>query len=173
VSQPDFLYCPRCATPLVRGPQAGRERLFCASCGWVHWNNPTPVVAAVIEYEGKVLLARNAAWPEKMFALVAGFLEREETPQQAVAREVLEETGLAVTSAHLIGVYEFQRRNEVIIAFHTPAEGTIALGEELAEVKLLEPAQVRPWPLGTGLAVADWMRARGLAVEFAPLPQRG
>ncbi|MGZ8255831.1 MAG: ADP-ribose pyrophosphatase, partial [Burkholderiaceae bacterium] len=47
------------------------------------------------------------------------------------------------------------------------------LGEELAEYRLLEPARVRPWPLGTGLAVADWMRARGLAVEFAPLPERG
>jgi hypothetical protein len=32
---------------------------------------------------------------------------------------------------------------------------------------------VRPWPLGTGLAVADWMRARGLAVEFVELPARG
>lgn len=168
-----FSFCPCCATPLARGHQAGRERAHCPTCGWVHWDNPTPVVAAVIEYEGKVLLARNVAWPEKMFALVAGFLERDETPQQAVAREVLEETGLTVTATHLIGVYEFQRRNEVIIAFHTPAAGTIVLGEELAEYRLLEPARVKPWPLGTGLAVADWMRGRGLAVEFAPLPQRG
>jgi NAD+ diphosphatase len=168
-----FAYCPRCAAPLGRAPQAGRDRGCCTACGWVHWDNPTPVVAAIIEYEEKVLLARNVGWPEKMFALVAGFLERGETPQQAVGREVMEETGLTVTAAHLVGVYSFERRNEVIIAFHTPAEGTIALGEELAEVKLLEPARVRPWPLGTGLAVADWMRGRGLAVEFAPLPGRG
>jgi len=173
VSDAGFRYCPRCAAALVLGPQAGRERPHCPACGWVHWDNPTPVVAAVIEYEGKVLLARNVGWPEKMFALVAGFLERDETPQQAVAREVREETGLVVSAAHLIGVYEFQRRNEVIIAFHTPAEGTIALGEELAEYRLLEPARVKPWPLGTGLALADWMRGRGLAVEFAPLPGRG
>lgn len=169
----EFRYCPCCAAPLGRGPHAGRDRACCGACGWVHWDNPTPVVAAVIEVDGKVLLARNVAWPEKMFALVAGFLERDETPEQAVAREVLEETGLAVTATHLIGVYEFRRRNEVIIAFHTPAEGTIALGEELAEVKLLEPARVKPWPAGTGLALADWMRARGLAVEFVPLPARG
>jgi NADH pyrophosphatase NudC (nudix superfamily) len=166
----EFSYCPRCAARLTSSLQAGRERATCAGCGWTHWNNPTPVVAALIEFDGKVLLARNVAWPQKMFALVAGFLERGETPQQAVAREVLEETGLTVTATHLIGVYEFAPRNEVIIAFHTPAEGTIALGEELAEVKLVEPARVRPWPLGTGLAVADWMRARGLVVEFLPLP---
>jgi len=168
-----YSYCPCCATALARAPQAGRERLCCPACGWVHWDNPTPVVAAVIEYEGKVLLARNVAWPQKTFALVAGFLERDETPRQAVAREVLEETGLTVTAVHLIGVYEFERRNEVIIAFHTPADGTIVLGEELADYRLIEPARVKPWPLGTGLAVADWMRGRGLAVEFAPLPGRG
>ncbi len=155
------------------GPQAGRERPHCPACGWVHWDNPCRSSRPSSSTKGKVLLARNVAWPEKMFALVAGFLERDETPQQAVAREVREETGLVVTAAHLIGVYEFQRRNEVILAFHTPAEGTIELGEELAEYRLLEPARVRPWPLGTGLAVADWMRASGLAVEFAPLPGRG
>jgi NAD+ diphosphatase len=160
--QPAYSYCPCCGTFLARALQAGRERLCCPACGWVHWDNPTPVVAAVIEYQGKVLLARNVAWPEKTFALVAGFLERDETPQQAVAREVLEETGLTVTGAHLIGVYEFQRRNEVIIAFHTPAEGAITLGEELAEYRLLEPARVKTWPLGTGLALADWLRGRGL-----------
>lgn len=165
-------FCPQCTTPLERASHGGRERAACGNCGWVHWDNPAPVVAAVVEYQGKVLLARNVAWPQKMFALVAGFLERDETPQQAVAREVLEETGLVITAAHLIGVYPFALRNEVIIAFHTPAEGTIVLGEELAEVKLLEPARVRPWPLGTGLAVADWMRARGLPVEFLPLPAR-
>lgn len=169
----DYAYCPRCAAPLARALQAGRERACCTVCGWVHWDNPTPVVAAIVEIGGKVLLARNVGWPDRMFALVAGFLERDETPQQAIAREVREETGLTVTAAHLVGVYAFERRNEVIIAFHTPAEGTIELGEELAEVRLLEPGQVRPWPLGTGLAVADWLRARGLPVEFAPLPGRG
>ena len=70
----EFRYCPRCAAPLERGPQAGRERAHCQACGWVHWDNPIPVVAALIEYQGKVLLARNRAWPEKMFALVTGFL---------------------------------------------------------------------------------------------------
>ena len=46
-------------------------------------------------------------------------------------------------------------------------------GAAAAEPRLLEPERVRPWPLGTGLAVADWMRGRGLAVEFAPLPVWG
>ncbi len=169
---PDYSYCPRCAGGLVVGQHAERDRAACPACGWVHWDNPTPVVAALIEFDGRVLLARNRAWPEKMFALVTGFLERDETPQQAVAREVLEETGLQTVASTLIGVYDFALRNELIVAYHVLAEGTIVLGEELAEVRLLEPARVRPWPIGTGFAVADWMRARGLPVEFLPLPTK-
>jgi NADH pyrophosphatase NudC (nudix superfamily) len=165
-----YRYCPVCATPLARLVLGERERATCPACGWVHWDNPTPVVAALIEYSGKILLARNRAWPEKMFALVTGFLERDETPAQAVAREVAEETALATTSATLIGVYDFVRKNEVIIAYHVMAEGEIRLGEELVDYRLIEPARLRPWPLGTGLAMADWMRARGLPVEFLSFP---
>jgi NADH pyrophosphatase NudC (nudix superfamily) len=168
----DYRYCPRCAAPLAAAAHAGRTRSACAACGWVHWDNPIPVVAALIELDGRVLLARNRAWPEKMFALVTGFLERDETAQDAVVREVAEETSLAARSATLIGVYPFARNNEVIIAYHVVAEGEVRLGEELVDYRLIEPARLRPWPMGTGLAMADWLRARGLPVEFLPLPAR-
>ncbi len=165
----EVAFCPRCATALRLGIHGERERSACPACGWVHWDNPTPIVAAIIEYEGKVLLARNAAWPEKMFALVTGFLEHDESPAAAVLREVKEETDLYADAAHLVGVYEFARRNQVIIAYHVPARGTVTLSEELADYRLLEPAQVRPWPQGTGQALADWLRARNLPVDFLPL----
>ena len=65
-------YCPQCATPLEMLPMQEDsgivERLRCAGCGFTHWNNPTPVLAAIVEYRGQVLLARNALWPAKMFA---------------------------------------------------------------------------------------------------------
>jgi NAD+ diphosphatase len=166
----EFRFCPVCATALERRIAGERERGVCPACGWVHWNNPAPVVAAVIEYEGRVLLARNAAWPPKIFALVTGFLERDETPQAAVAREVKEETNLDTRAATLIGVYDFARKNELIIAFHVEAVGEIKLSEELVDYRLIEPAKLRPWPAATGLALADWMRGRGLAVEFLEFP---
>jgi ADP-ribose pyrophosphatase YjhB (NUDIX family) len=163
-------FCPLCASPLARGRTDGRERDACTGCSWVHWDNPTPVVAAVVEVEGRVLLARNRDWPEKMFALVTGFLERGESPAAAVLREVKEETDLDADAADLIGVYEFARMNQVIIAYHVQARGTVRLSEELAEYRLIEPARLRPWTQGTGQALADWMRARGLPVDFLPLP---
>ncbi len=165
-----YRYCPRCAAPLEPRELGGRPRAACPACGWVHWNNPTPVVDALVEYQGRVLLARNAAWPARMFALVTGFLEAGETPQDAAAREVKEETDLDTVDSTLIGAYEFARMNQVHIAYHVVAEGSIRLSGELAEVRLIEPARLRPWRHGNGLAVADWMRARGLPFEFLDPP---
>lgn len=167
-----YRYCPVCASALALQVHAGRERNLCLKCGWVHWDNPLPVVAGLVEYDGRILLARNASWPEHMFALITGFMERGETPEQGVAREIKEETGLDVERMSLIGVYEFTRKNELIIAYHVEATGTIQLGEELVDYRLVAPHRLRPWRLGTGLAMADWMRSRGLPVEFIDLPAR-
>jgi len=172
----EYRFCPRDANVLVERPdphhEGGRVRLACPDpeCGFVHWDNPLPVVAAIVEYEGKILLARNAAWPEGMFALITGLLENGETPEQGIAREVMEETSLVAQSVELVGVYEFMRKNELIIAYHVKAAGTIALSPELLEYKLVEPANLRPWNRGTGHAVAQWMRRRGLPFEYVERP---
>jgi NADH pyrophosphatase NudC (nudix superfamily) len=169
-----FRFCPVCAEPLVvradEGHHGGRERLACPTGHWTHWDNPLPVLAALVEVEGRILLARNAAWPEKMFALITGFMERDETPEQGVARELKEETNLDVVELNLIGVYEFMRKNELIIAYHVKAEGEIRLSEELVDFRLVAPEKLRPWRAGTGYAMADWMRNRGLQVDFMDLP---
>jgi NAD+ diphosphatase len=166
-------YCAHCGTPLR--PLSAREdggpkvRLRCPGCGWTHWNNPTPVLAAVIECvdrDGQLLLARNAAWTGRMFGLVTGFMEAGETPQEGVVREVAEETALQVDALSLIGVYDFQRMNQVIIAYHASARGEIVLSPELSEYKLFTPSSVRCWRAGTGFALADWLRGRGYEPQF-------
>ena len=137
------------------------ERLRCAACGFTHWNNPTPVLAAIVEYRGQVLLARNAAWPAKMFALITGFMEAGETPQEGIAREVKEETNLDVLSCRIVGAYEFLRMNQVIIAYHVVARGEVQLSPELVDWRLYDLHELKCWPAGTGYALADWLRTRG------------
>ncbi|MDP9107485.1 MAG: NUDIX domain-containing protein, partial [Pseudomonadota bacterium] len=123
-------FCPMCATPLTARHDGGRERVSCPTGHWTHWDNPLPVLAALVELDGKILLARNAAWPERRFALITGFMERDETPEQGIARELKEETDLDAQETTLIGVYEFIRKNELIIAYHVKATGEIRLSEE-------------------------------------------
>jgi NADH pyrophosphatase NudC (nudix superfamily) len=174
-----YRFCPVCAGPLAMiaatedsGP---KERLRCAACGWTHWNNPTPVLAAVIECtdrDGRVLLARNAAWAHRGFGLITGFMEAGETPEGGIAREIAEETALHVQSLALIGVYDFQRMNQVIVAYHAQAHGEITLSPELAEYKLFAPGELMCWPAGTGRALADWLRSRGHEPRFFEAPGR-
>lgn len=169
----EYRYCPTCAGPLASieqledgGPKA---RLRCAACGFTHWNNPTPVLAAVVECTdraGQLLLARNAAWPSRRFALITGFMEAGETPEAGIAREVAEETALTVDALALIGVYDFQRMNQIIIAYHAEARGEVRLSPELAEYRLFAPQDVKCWPAGTGYALADWLKSRGHQPQF-------
>jgi NAD+ diphosphatase len=174
-----FRFCPQCATPLQALAQEEdggmKTRLRCPACGFTHWNNPTPVLAAVIELAdrgGQVLLARNAAWTGKFFALITGFMEAGETPQEGIAREVAEETALQVDSLQLIGVYDFQRMNQLIVAYHAVARGEIRLSPELVEYRLFAPAELRCWRAGTGYALADWLSSRGHVPQWIDLPPR-
>jgi len=158
----EIKFCPYCGTRLALKKVEGKERLTCPGegCPYVFWDNPLPVVAALVEYDGKVLLARNKAWPEKIFALITGFLEKGETPEAAIEREISEELGLDVTDLSIIGLYAFFEQNQLIIAYHAVCTGSITLGDELAETKLLPAEKLRPWPFGTGLAVRDWLEKR-------------
>ncbi|HEY8880274.1 MAG TPA: NUDIX hydrolase, partial [Roseateles sp.] len=106
-----YRFCPECATELALITLAedggDKERLRCPACGFTHWNNPTPVLAAVIECtdrDGRVLLARNAAWPGRFFGLITGFMEAGESPEEGIRREIAEETSLEVDSLQLLGV---------------------------------------------------------------------
>jgi len=128
-----------------------------------------PVLAAVVEcvdQGGRVLLARNAAWTARFFGLITGFMEAGESPEEGIRREVVEETSLQPGRVSLIGVWDFQRMNQVIIAYHAVATGEVRLSPELAEYRLYAPDAVRCWPAGTGYALADWLRARGHEPRF-------
>jgi NAD+ diphosphatase len=159
----EMRFCPYCASQLERRDLGGRERSACPApaCGFVHWDNPVPVVAALIEHEGSVIMVRNQGWPEKMYGLVTGFLEKGERPEEGVLREVREELGLDASLAGFLGNFSFFEANQLLIAYHLTASGEIRRGDELAEVKLIPAEKLKPWPFGTGFIVKAWMEKRG------------
>jgi len=148
-----------CATALVSKEIDQAMRLACGSgsCDFIHWNNPTPVVAAIVEWKGDIILARNVAWPEGMFGLITGFLEKGESPEEGVIREVKEELSLDAIDCTFIGNYSFAQANQLIIAFHVKTEGRVFRNEELAELKAVPPGGLEAWSVGTGPAVKDWL----------------
>ena len=123
-------FCPQCGHDLIHLKIDGRKRLACSSrtCDYVFWDNPTPVVAALVEKQGDVVLVRNKEWPPKMYGLVSGFLEKGETPKSGVLREVKEELGLEGQIIDFIGYYSFFEMNQLILAYHVRIDGEILLG---------------------------------------------
>jgi len=159
-------FCPECGQPLALQTRDAKERLACTnpSCEYVFWDNPTPVVAAIITQAGQVVLARGRGWPADRFALIAGFLERGEHPDDAVLREVREELGVSGHIVEFVGYYSFTLRNQIIFVFQVDIADDPVLGDEIEELKYLAPQDVVPWPRGTGPALRDWL-ARHYGLE--------
>lgn len=138
--------------------------MACASpeCTFVRWDNPVPVVAALVQYRGKIVLARNSLWPANMFSLVTGYLERGETPEQAVLREVKEELGLDGEPKDFIGCYSLVEKNQVVLAHWVVAAGNLKTGSEIAEVRLLSRKELELWDFGrlalTSAIVKQWLK---------------
>ena len=133
-------FCPRCATALHSKLIDGEERRLCPneSCGYVHWNNPIPVAAGLIEIDQKFLLARNVSWPPGFFSLISGFIETGETPQQTIHREAGEELGVTALSSQLLGHWPFPQQNQLLTVYHVQVTGEIVLNHELCEYQLLD-----------------------------------
>lgn len=156
-------FCPKCGNSLENTTLSGRERLACTvRCGYVHWDNPIPVVGAIVEYDDDtVILIQNKGWSAEWFGLVSGFLEKGESPDEAVLREVKEELGLEAQLIERLGVYSFFQRNELIIAYHVRTTGAIKMDEEELQAYKIVPIQkLRPWPFGTGVALKEWLEKR-------------
>jgi NADH pyrophosphatase NudC (nudix superfamily) len=131
----------------------------------VHWNNPTPVVAGLVQVDDTCVLARSAAWPAGVFSVLTGFLEEGETPESAITREVAEELGLEVGEVQFIGHFSFREHNQLIIAFACQARGSFALCDEISETRCIPTDELADYDFGplrlTQEIVARWLEMRG------------
>jgi NAD+ diphosphatase len=122
-------YCPRCASALETADHSAR----CAACGSVYYANAAPTASALIlDGEGRVLIARRAVEPYGgMWDMVGGFLEEQELPEDALRREVEEETGLAVSLGVYVGTYvdQYGDGEDAITTLNLVFEAVAATGE--------------------------------------------
>lgn len=159
-----FTYCPKCATALTARGEGGLSRPACPACDFVQYDNPTPVVAAIVQREEEVVLVRNVGWPETWYGIVSGFLERGESPEEAVLREVEEELGVKAQLISFVGAHAFAQMNQLLLTYHVRIEGDYTANpDEIADTKVVPIAKLRPWPMGTGLALKQWLIEQGRA----------
>ena len=120
---------------------AGRMRQICPVCGFVLYRNPVPGVGVLVEMEGGLVLVRRGQEPfVGRWALPAGFIEEDESVEQAAIRECREETGLAIDLLELFGVYSFPEgpvQSGIIIFYRArPTGGTLQAGDDACEVRI-------------------------------------
>lgn len=98
-----YRFCPHCGQPVRPGVDGAPS---CEPCGASFYRNPVPAVAVVVaDPAGRVLLVQRAREPGRgLWSLPGGFMEIDESPDQAARRELAEETGLEAGPLHLIGV---------------------------------------------------------------------
>jgi NAD+ diphosphatase len=130
-------HCPLCGSATFPDP-AGHST-FCPVDGSEHFPRTDPaVIMLVTDPQDRCLLARNAAWPGRRVSILAGFVEPGESAEQAVIREVAEETGITVTNVRYLGSQPWPMPRSLMLGFRAdaPAGQDIAVDhEELAEAQ--------------------------------------
>jgi NAD+ diphosphatase len=113
-------HCPRCGTATIPEPAGDSTR--CPKDGTEHFPRTDPaVIMLVTDQDDRCLLARNAGWPERRFSILAGFVDSGESAEQAVVREVREETGIAVENIRYLGSQPWPMPRSLMLGFRADA----------------------------------------------------
>ena len=128
-------YCGRCGA--INNPETGGFVLACnnSACGQRSFPRIDPAIIVLVADDKQCLLGQQATWPEGRFSTIAGFVEPGESLEDAVIREVKEETNIDATNARYLGSQPWPFPNAMMIGFHAkPGSYDIKLNdEELSE----------------------------------------
>jgi NAD+ diphosphatase len=114
-------FCSVCGTrTLVR--EAGLSRR-CPNCGATHFPRTDPVVIMTVEWEGRLLMGSRSGWDPERYSVLAGFVSSGETPEEAVVREVREESGIRARDAVYVASQPWPFPASLMLGFHAWADG--------------------------------------------------
>jgi NAD+ diphosphatase len=127
--------CSRCGGKMARILDSSGKK--CCTCGALHFPHIHPCVIVLVRRGDEVLLVRKSEWADGRYGLVAGFLDQGECLEEAVVREVLEETGIRVQNLRYIGSQSWPFPSQLMAGFVADYAG----GEIVVEEKELEDAR--------------------------------
>jgi NAD+ diphosphatase len=138
-------HCPRCGA--VTEPELAGHARRCVADGSEHFPRLDPaVIMLVTDPDDRCLLARNAMWPERRVSILAGFVEPGESAEQAVAREVHEETGITAGDVRYVGSQPWPMPHSLMLGFRAQATGSLEItvdAEEIAEARWFSRDELR------------------------------
>lgn len=127
-------FCSVCGQPSKVGDAGHVRRCSSSECATEHFPRTDPVVIMLVTHGDRCLLGRQPKWPHPFFSALAGFVEPGETLEQAVAREVHEETGVHVASCRYYASQPWPFPASLMLGFEAEAASNdVRCGAEIAE----------------------------------------
>jgi NAD+ diphosphatase len=128
-----FTHCPRCGAPT--SPESSGHARKCPVDGSEHFPRVDPaMIVLVTDPDDRCLLARNVMWPSRRVSILAGFVEAGESAEQAVTREVHEETGITVGVIRYLGSQPWPMPQSLMLGFRAEAAGHQQIRVDDAEI---------------------------------------
>jgi NAD+ diphosphatase len=163
-------HCGRCGARTYSA--SGGHRRCCQGCGLEQFPRIDPAIIVLVEHAGRCLLARQPGWPQRRYSVLAGFVEPGESLEDALIREVHEESGLRIRECEYHSSQPWPFPSSLMLGFTASTDDpTLALGEELEHAAWFTPEELEaavsqgtvrlppPVSLSTRL-IADWFEAR-------------
>jgi NAD+ diphosphatase len=149
-------YCGACGTP-TEIATAERSRA-CPQCGLSHFPRIAPSMIVAVEREDAILLARSPHFPPGIYSVLAGFLEPGESAEDAVVREVYEETRIEVTDIEYFDSQPWPFPHSLMLGFQARyAAGEIQVDGAEVEVAGWYPADDMPMIFPGNVSIAQWL----------------
>lgn len=153
-------FCSRCGHPT-----RAHERdlaMVCAQCGYSQYPRITPCVIMLVTRGDQALLARSPRFPEGFYSCLAGFMEPGETAEQAVRREVMEETAVEIRDLRYYGSQSWPFPHSLMLGFRAEHRGgeIHVDGEEIVDAQWWRVGELPRIPPQGSIARAlidDWV----------------
>lgn len=183
--QRETRHCPYCGSPLVLVAAGHRAQCTNDDCGRMHFPRTDAAVIVIVEHDGACLLGRQAGWPKGRYSTLAGFVEPGESLEDAVRREVAEESGVVVGDVHYHSSQPWPLPQSLMVGFTAKALArTIRLrDQELEEARWFTPQDIvdgiadgsflPSLPLSVSYRLLEhWLRQHGVELEALVAPRK-
>ncbi len=161
--QRETRFCAHCGSPVVLVASGHRAQCTNSECGRMHFPRTDAAVIVIVEHEGACLLGRQAGWPKGRYSTLAGFVEPGEALEDAVRREVAEESGVIVGDVRYHSSQPWPLPQSLMVGFTATAlSRTIRLRDhELEEARWFTPQDIVD-----GLADGSFLPSLRLSVSY-------
>ncbi len=151
-------FCGACASPTTAHPKARSRVCTNPACGLEHYPRLSPAIIVAVERGDEILLARSPHFPPGIFSVLAGFVDPGESVEEAVHREVFEETGIQVANVRYFNSQPWPFPNSLMLGYQADyAGGDLVLDPEEIEDAAFYHVDTLPSMFPGRVSISQWL----------------